>query len=62
MPAESPRLAFPVGEAAQIIGIGRTTLYAEIASGRVQTVTIGKRRLVTRQALEAYLAALSEAS
>lgn len=56
------RLAYPIPEAAEIIGIGRTTLYREIGLGRIATVAIGRRRLVTRQALEAYVAALGEES
>ena len=50
------RLAYPIPEAAEILGIGRTTLYAEIGAGRLSTITIGRRRLVTREALEDYLA------
>ena len=57
MTATEARLAYPIPEAAAELGIGRTTLYGEIAAGRLPTITIGRRRLVTRQALEDYLAA-----
>lgn len=60
MSREEVRLAYPIPEAAQAIGVGRTTLYAEIAAGRIATVTIGRRRLITRAALEAYLASLTD--
>lgn len=59
MSREEARLAYPIPEAAQIIGIGRTTLYGEIAAGRLETVTIGRRRLITRAALESYLKSLT---
>lgn len=51
----SDRLAYPIPEAADLLGIGRTTLYAEIAAGRLATITVGRRRLVTRDALATYL-------
>lgn len=51
------RMAYPVPEAAAIIGIGRTKLLEEISAGRLSSITIGRRRLVTRTALEGYLAA-----
>ena len=54
-------LAFPIPEAASVIGVGRTTLYAEITAGRLPTITIGRRRLVTRRALEDYLDSRSAA-
>lgn len=53
------RVAYSIPEAAELLGVGRTTLYAEVAAGRLATVTIGRRRLVTRDAIDAYLAGLS---
>jgi excisionase family DNA binding protein len=49
------RLAYPVHEAAELLGIGRTKVYAEIAAGRIESVTVGSRRLVPYSALEAYI-------
>ena len=40
------RLACTIDEACQATGIGRTRLYEEISAGRIESVTIGKRRLV----------------
>ena len=40
------RLSCTIAEACEATGIGRTKLYEEIGAGRVQTTTIGKRRLV----------------
>jgi excisionase family DNA binding protein len=50
-PAESKvpfdqRLTCSVLEACQAIGVGRTTLYELIGSGKLRTTTIGRRRLV----------------
>ena len=41
-----------IGDAAQALGIGRSTLYEAIARGEVRTVTIGRRRLVARSELD----------
>jgi excisionase family DNA binding protein len=56
----SERLAYPIPEAAEQLGVGRTKLYDEIAAGRIATVTIGRRRLVPHAELAAYLDRLSE--
>jgi hypothetical protein len=40
------RLSCTIDEACQATGIGRTKLYEEMGAGRVQSTTIGKRRLV----------------
>mgnify|MGYP006371340431 FL=1 len=53
------QLAYTIPDAADILSIGRPTLYAQIADGKIQTITIGRRRLVTRKELEAYLDRLS---
>jgi excisionase family DNA binding protein len=49
------RLAFSIREAEQASGLSRATLYRLIASGRLMTLKIGARRLVTVGALEALL-------
>lgn len=51
------RLAVSPGEAARISGLGRTTLYAAIGSGALRSLKIGKRRLITIEALKDWLAA-----
>ncbi len=40
------RLSCTIAEACEATGLGRTKLYEEMSAGRVQTTTIGKRRLV----------------
>jgi excisionase family DNA binding protein len=60
-PAASPRLTYTVEEAAQLTGVGRTTLFNEIAAGHLPSVAIGRkgrgagRRLILRDDLVAWL-------
>ncbi|WP_326650954.1 helix-turn-helix domain-containing protein [Streptomyces sp. NBC_01750] len=49
-------LAVRVEEAARLLSVGRTTMYALIRDGAVQTVPIGRSRRVPVQALSDYLA------
>lgn len=58
MPEEVERIAYSVVEAARIAGIGRTGLYQLIHDGVIPVVKIGKRTLVRRSDLEAFMAAL----
>jgi excisionase family DNA binding protein len=54
------RLAYSLVEAARLTGVGRTFLYGAIAKKELKTCKIGGRRLVTADALRAWLAAHSE--
>ena len=45
------RLSCTIEEACEATGIGRTKLYEEIGAGRVETMNIGKRRLVLVRSL-----------
>jgi len=49
------RLLYPIPEAAARLGIGRTVLYEKIAAGEIESVVIGRRRLVADSALRAYV-------
>jgi excisionase family DNA binding protein len=53
------RIMLTVEEAAESIGIGRTTMFALIKSGDVQSVLIGRLRRVPQSALDDYLTRLS---
>jgi excisionase family DNA binding protein len=55
--SESPML-LTVEEAARLLRIGRTTTYELVMRGRIQSVKVGRRRLVVRQGLNRYVAEL----
>lgn len=48
-------LAVSPNEAARLCSIGRTTLYAALSSGELKSIKIGTRRLITIEALRAWL-------
>lgn len=54
---EPSRLAVSPGEAARLLGIGRTRLYEEIGSGALPSFRLGRRRLIRMAAIEAWLLA-----
>lgn len=54
--AEPERLAYTVEDAATASGLGRTTLFGFIKSGQLRTLKVGRRRLVTPEALRDLLA------
>ena len=54
------RLAVSPSEAARLAGIGRTTLYEAIGSGALRSLKIGKRRLITVEALREWLGGLEQ--
>ncbi len=56
-PNGNRRLAVSPTEAARMAGIGRTTLYKALGSGALSSLKIGSRRLITVDALKAWLAA-----
>ena len=63
MATTDPRLDGPadllsVEEAARRLRIGRTTMYGLISAGDIETVTIGRRRLVPPECVAAYVIAL----
>lgn len=54
--APEGRLAFSVDEAAQITGLSRDLLYDQMRAGKLAYLKIGRRRLISRRGLEAFLA------
>jgi excisionase family DNA binding protein len=61
------RLLLSVEEAGAMLGLGRTKMFELVASGALGSVTIGRRRLVALEEIEAFverlkLGAKSEAS
>jgi excisionase family DNA binding protein len=51
-------LLLSVDDAAQALGIGHALAWQLIAAEQIETVRIGRRRLVPREALETYVAQL----
>ena len=50
-----PRLLFSVDECASMLGVHRTTVFDLIAKGKLASVLIGRRRLVSLQAMEDFI-------
>jgi excisionase family DNA binding protein len=58
-PRPAERLAFSVDEVAQITGLSRDLLYDQMRTGRLGYTKVGRRRIITRQHLDAFLAPAS---
>jgi excisionase family DNA binding protein len=58
--SDSTLVALTVEEAARRLGVGRTTMYALLASGEIPSIAIGRLRRVPADALAAYVAARSQ--
>ena len=61
-PADRSPWAFPPKDACRQIGCGMTTLYQEIAAGRIEARKMGKKTLIPAESLRAYLDALPKAN
>jgi excisionase family DNA binding protein len=59
--AAGNRLAYPINDLAEALGIGRSKLYEEIRDGRLQAKKLGSRTLITAQAASDYLSRLPDA-
>ncbi len=60
--APIPPFALSIPEAARLCRIGRSTLYRELESGRLQSIHVGRRRLITTTAIQEWLSELGTAS
>ena len=49
------RLLYPVREAAEQLGIQRTSLYELLKGGQLERVKIGRRTLITAESLTEYV-------
>jgi excisionase family DNA binding protein len=52
------RLAYGIDELCKMASLGRTTLYKDIAEGRLRAVKNGRRTVILRDDAMAFLAAL----
>lgn len=55
------KIAYRIKEAAIAAGLGRSTLYEEIAAGRLKSVKAAGRRLILKADLEDFLASCRDA-
>ncbi len=53
---ESEDLVYSLNEAANLLRIGRTSLYELLAAEELRSIKIGSRRLVAREDIEAFIA------
>ena len=51
----TPKILLTVEEAAAYLGVGRTTMYALVSSGDVESVLVGRLRRVPPDAVDAYV-------
>ena len=56
------QLMYRPAEAAQVLGIGRTRVFALIKSGRLRSVKLGAARFVTAEALQTFVRDLEQES
>lgn len=55
------RIAYRPEEVAKLTGLGRTTVFEEIRTGSLESVKVGRARLITTAALNRWLTARTEA-
>jgi excisionase family DNA binding protein len=56
----SEQLLYKPEDAAAILAVGRSKVFEEMASGRLESVAIGRSRRIPRVALEAYVTQLRQ--
>ncbi len=49
------RLLVSVEEASAILSLGRSKVFELVAAGEIESLKVGRRRLIPRQALDAYV-------
>lgn len=55
MSGQEAPILHSVAEVCRLTGLGRTTLYEEIRSKRLQSITVGRRRLTPRSAIDDWI-------
>jgi len=53
-----PRRMLTVEQAAEVLSVGRTTMFALVKSGDIESVRIGYLRRIPADAIDAYVASL----
>jgi excisionase family DNA binding protein len=59
---ELEKLAYSIDEVAEATGLSRSLIYDEMNAGHLQSVKVGRRRIITRQQLDAFLGTAEEAA
>jgi excisionase family DNA binding protein len=54
------QLMYRPAEAARVLGIGRTALFGFIKTGQLQSIKLGGYRLITAEAMRAFVQALEQ--
>jgi excisionase family DNA binding protein len=54
--------ALSIPEAAEALGLGRTSVYELINAGRLGSFTVGRRRFITERHLDDFIASRCEAA
>jgi excisionase family DNA binding protein len=57
---EDDRLAYSVDEVTRLTGLSRDLLYDQMRTGSLGYLKVGRRRIITRQHLKAFLAGPSD--
>jgi excisionase family DNA binding protein len=53
------KLAYSIEEAKALVPIGRTKYFELIASGQLESITVGRRRLITAESLRRFVERLA---
>lgn len=51
----SEKLAYSVAEAARALGLSRELIYDQLRTGRLGSLKVGMRRIITRQHIDKFL-------
>lgn len=58
----SERLAYSIDEVAEATGLSGSLIYDEMNAGRLGYIKVGRRRIITRRQLEAFLGNVEDAA
>ncbi|WP_080953845.1 MULTISPECIES: helix-turn-helix domain-containing protein [Xanthomonas] len=55
MKEATDRLSYTLEQASEVTGLGRTAFYRQIAMNQIRTFKVGRRRMVSAQALREFI-------
>jgi excisionase family DNA binding protein len=53
---DGPRLAYTIPQAARALGLSKSMIYDQLRANRLDSVKVSKRRIITRQQIDQWLA------